>query len=178
MHHRRTRAGILTVAGIAAATTATLIATCIASSAHPPEPQKDRSNATASPIKHLVVLFDENVSYDHFFGTYPRAANTDGTRFYAASSTSRNNNLITSGALTSNPTEYYPKRLTPDQALTCDQDHGYGAEQKAENGGAMDKFVQNTSVDSCSGGRCAPPLWCAGSRDVHRHRRARRAGAG
>ena len=30
------------------------------------------------------------------------------------------------------------------QAVTCDQDHNYGAEQKAYNGGAMDKFVENT----------------------------------
>ena len=27
---------------------------------------------TATPIKHLVVIFDENVSFDHYFGTYPK----------------------------------------------------------------------------------------------------------
>ena len=37
--------------------------------------------ATATPIKHLVVIFDENVSFDHYFGTYPNAANTDGNTF-------------------------------------------------------------------------------------------------
>ncbi len=37
------------------------------------------TNDTATPIKHLVVIFDENVSFDHYFGTYPYAANTDGT---------------------------------------------------------------------------------------------------
>jgi len=26
---------------------------------------------TATPIKHLVVIFDENISFDHYFGTYP-----------------------------------------------------------------------------------------------------------
>ena len=26
---------------------------------------------TATPIKHLVVIFDENNSFDHYFGTYP-----------------------------------------------------------------------------------------------------------
>src|SRR5580693_4646534 len=30
-----------------------------------------------TPIKHVVVLFNENVSFDHYFGTYPTAANTD-----------------------------------------------------------------------------------------------------
>ena len=38
---------------------------------------------TATPIKHVVVLFDENVSFDHYFGTYPSAANTDGSPFHA-----------------------------------------------------------------------------------------------
>ena len=33
---------------------------------------------TATPIKHVVVIFQENVSFDHYFGTYPNAANTDG----------------------------------------------------------------------------------------------------
>src|SRR6516225_11656785 len=30
---------------------------------------------TATPIQHLVVIFDENISFDHYFGTYPVAAN-------------------------------------------------------------------------------------------------------
>ena len=38
---------------------------------------------TATPIKHVVVIFDENESFDHYFGTYPYAANTDGTPFVA-----------------------------------------------------------------------------------------------
>ncbi len=31
--------------------------------------------ATATPIKHLVVIFQENVSFDHYFATYPKATN-------------------------------------------------------------------------------------------------------
>ena len=34
--------------------------------------------ATTTPIQHLVVIYQENVSFDHYFGTYPSAANTDG----------------------------------------------------------------------------------------------------
>ena len=44
---------------------------------------------TTTPIKHVVVLFDENVSFDHYFGTYPFAANTDGTAFHAKRGTRR-----------------------------------------------------------------------------------------
>jgi phospholipase C len=157
--HRRPRARLLTTAAVAVGVTATVVAASLAtSSANTPKPQKDRSNDTASPIKHLVVLFDENISYDHYFGTYPKAANTDGTKFYAVSSTPKTNNLVTSGSLTSNPNLYYPKRLTSTQALTCDQNHGYNPEQNAEDGGAMDKFVQNVSVDTCTGAYGAPGL--------------------
>jgi phospholipase C len=34
--------------------------------------------STATPIQHLVVVFQENVSFDHYFGTYPNAANPAG----------------------------------------------------------------------------------------------------
>src|SRR5438132_12805787 len=33
---------------------------------------------TATPIKHVVVIFQENVSFDHYFGTYPNALNLPG----------------------------------------------------------------------------------------------------
>ena len=33
---------------------------------------------TATPIKHIVVIFQENVSFDHYFGTYPNALNLKG----------------------------------------------------------------------------------------------------
>jgi phospholipase C len=113
----------------------------------------------ATPIKHLVVLFDENESFDHYFGTYPFAANTDGTKFQARRGTPAVNGLyskITSNGpvgplLTSNPNAYNPTRLTHSQALTCDQNHGYTAEQKAVNNGKMDQFVQNTETDTCTG---------------------------
>src|SRR5258708_36824327 len=35
-------------------------------------------SSTATPIKHLVVIFDENISFDHYFGTYPHAPNLPG----------------------------------------------------------------------------------------------------
>src|ERR1019366_10591609 len=70
---------------------------------------------TATPIKHVVVLFDENVSFDHYFGTYPQAANTDGSPFHAAKGTSTVNGL-TAALLTANPNSFNPQRLTASQA--------------------------------------------------------------
>jgi len=121
-----------------------------------------RSN-TSTPIKHLVVIFDENVSFDHYFGTYPYAANTDGTTFTAKPGTPTVNGLYTkitkSGPvgplLTSNPNEYNPQRLTPSEALTSDQNHDYLPEQEAVDNGKMDKFVQETESSTPTAG-CAP----------------------
>ncbi|MEV5748873.1 alkaline phosphatase family protein [Actinoallomurus sp. NPDC052308] len=110
---------------------------------------------TATPIQHVVVLFGENNSFDHYFGTYPNAANTDGTKFTAKRRTPRVDGL-TKKLLKDNPNQYDPKRLTHEQPLTCDQDHGYGSEQKAVNGGKMDKFVEYTEKDKCTG---QPPLF-------------------
>ncbi|MFI5587544.1 phospholipase C [Amycolatopsis sp. NPDC051758] len=105
---------------------------------------------TSTPIKHVVVIFGENISFDHYFGTYPDAANTDGTPFQAAHNTPKVNGLDHK-LLTDNPNAYDPKRLTHEQALTCDQNHNYGAEQAAFNGGKMDKFVEKTETDKCTG---------------------------
>src|ERR1700722_5520274 len=114
---------------------------------------------TATPIKHVVVLFDENESFDHYFGTYPFAANTDGSTFHAKPGTPTVNGLyskITSAGpvgplLTSNPNTYNSERLSHSQYWTCSQNHNYLPEQEAEDSGKMDKFVQYTSTEStCS----------------------------
>jgi phospholipase C len=111
-----------------------------------------RSNggATTTPIKHLVVIFQENVSFDHYFGTYPNATNPAGEPQFHASPNTPSVNGLTQQLLTANPNLANPQRLDRSQALTCDQDHAYLDEQKAFNHGLMDQFVQTVS-----GGRCA-----------------------
>jgi phospholipase C len=104
---------------------------------------------TTTPIQHVVVLFDENVSFDHYFGTYPNAANTDGTTFKAKKNTPSVNGL-TSALLENNPNGVNPARLSSAQALTCDQDHADTAEQQAYDKGLADKFPQYTGVATCS----------------------------
>ncbi len=106
---------------------------------------------TATPIKHLVVIYDENISFDHYFATYPKAANTDGTKFTAAKHTPKADNLLNAGLLKNNPNLYAPKRLSNAQAMTCDQNHSYGPEQYAADAGKADKYVENTEVNKCTG---------------------------
>jgi phospholipase C len=51
---------------------------------------------TATPIKHVVVIFQENISFDHYFATYPNAQNRPGeTPFYGRPYTPAVNNLKT-----------------------------------------------------------------------------------
>src|SRR5947209_11680758 len=97
---------------------------------------------TATPIKHFVVLYQENASYDHYFGTYPNALNPPGEPAFTARGNTPAANGLTPQLLTNNPNTTNPVRLDRSQALTCSQVHNYLPEQQAENAGAMDKFVQ------------------------------------
>lgn len=108
------------------------------------------STPTATPIKHLVIIFQENVSFDHYFATYPHAGNLEGERPWAAASNTPNANGLGPTLLTHNPNEYQPVRLSATQALTCDMNHDYTAEQQAEDRGLMDKFVQSTTGSAFS----------------------------
>ena len=124
---------------------------------------------TATKIKHLVVIFGENVSFDHYFGTYPKAQNNSGDPYFvAATGTPAVNNLstpldptnafmpITTGnLLTANATSTNtangtgasnPFRLGPSQAATSDMGHNYLPEQEASDKGAMDLFPKYTGT--------------------------------
>jgi phospholipase C len=118
---------------------------------------------TKTPIKHLVVVFNENRSFDHYFGTYPNAINPEGEPvFEPAKNTQRDiNNLLTSPALLDNNPNATnalngtgaanPFRLDRTQANTADQNHGYTAEQQAFDGGKLDLFPLNTGAATAGG---------------------------
>jgi phospholipase C len=104
---------------------------------HPGSP-----SPTTTPLTHLVVIFQENVSFDHYFATYPVAANPAGEPGFTAAPSTPTVNGLSSALLTANPNAAQPFRLDRSQAQTCDQDHNYTDEQKAFDGGLMDKFVE------------------------------------
>src|ERR1700754_1344174 len=117
---RRGRSGVGRGAAVAAA--AALVALGgAAAPASAASAAKSNDAKTTTPIKHVVVIFDENISFDHYFATYPNAANTDGTTFVASPKTPKVNNLASAKLLKKNPNQYAPQRLSPSQALTCDQ---------------------------------------------------------
>ena len=91
-------------------------------------------------IEHLVVIFQENQSFDAFFGTYPAAANPPGQPRFRARRGTPSVNGLTGPLLLFNPNSSNPFRIDRSQAYTCDQDHEYTAEQRARNGGLMNQF--------------------------------------
>jgi len=109
--------------------------------------------STTTPIKHVVVIFQENVSFDHYFATYPYAANPSGEPAFHPAQGTPSVNGLTPALLSNNPNMANPSRLDRAQAMTCDMDHDYTAEQRAADGGLMDRFVQETGAHS---GACDP----------------------
>src|SRR5580698_10996537 len=73
---------------------------------------------TTTPIKHLVIIFQENETFDHYFGTYPNALNPPGEpRFVPAVDTPSVNGL-TEALLNFNPNGINPFRYDRSQAYT------------------------------------------------------------
>src|SRR5262249_14494020 len=106
------------------------------------EGRDGRNGDDESPIRHVVVIFQENVSFDHYFATYPNAANTDGSPFVAKPGTPLVNGLFPGGLLDHNPNSTQPFRLSASQAVTCDQGHGYKQEQQSYAAGSMNRFPE------------------------------------
>jgi phospholipase C len=108
------------------------------------------------PIQHIVVVFNENISFDHYFGTYPVALNPKGEPPFRAKPGTPTVNGLNNALLTFNPNlnpangtaASNPFRLDRSQAVTTDQDHDYTAEQQAFDSGLMDLFPTFTGGNS------------------------------
>ena len=125
---------------------------------------------TATPIQHVVVIFQENISFDHYFATYPNATNPGGEPRFIAQPFTPSINGLTPALLSSNPNflnaannnskmnsvPANPFRLDRSQAATSDQDHDYTPEQMAFDNGLMDLFP--LSVGTAGPPPGAPPV--------------------
>jgi len=118
--------------------------------------QAEQNSSTATPIKHVVVIFGENISFDHYFGTYPNALNPHNEPRFVAAPNTPSVNGYTDALLHNNPNllnkagnaagAINPFRLDRSQAATADQDHDYGPEQQAFHAGLMDSFPEFTGT--------------------------------
>jgi phospholipase C len=139
----------------------------------------DRDFPTTTKIKHVVIIFQENASFDHYFATYPVARNSDGTNFVSRDDTPNVNGLTdgndkfpervriglhdfntnmpapggSSPVLVPDPNGgANPFRMTPAQIVTCSNNHDYMGEQNAADSGFMNQFPQqnNSNGAGCS----------------------------
>jgi phospholipase C len=117
--------------------------------------QTTSSSGTTTPIKYVVVIFDENISFDHYFATYPRALNLSGEPAFTAAENTPAVNGLWPNLLTTNPNSTKPFRLDRSMETTCDNDNHYADEQKAYNSGLLNKFPENTSATTAG---CTPAL--------------------
>ena len=123
----------------------TALTTALGPSVSPALAASEHHNA---PIQHLVVIFNENISFDHYFGAYPVALNPHGEPQFHALPGTPTVNGFTNALLNFNPNlnpangsgATNPFRLDRSQAATADQDHDYTPEQMAFDMGAMDLF--------------------------------------
>jgi phospholipase C len=138
----RWMASLLLAANLAAVTPGTTFAA----------PGNSNGGTTTTPIKHVVVIFQENISFDHYFGSYPNATNPKSEPKFKAKAGTPTVNGLTQGLLEHNnnsdktPTLYQPVRLDRSQNYTCDQNHDYTPEQQAFDSGLMDKFPEFTAT--------------------------------
>src|ERR1700761_803119 len=84
-------------------------------------------SGTKTPIEHLVVIFQENISFDHYFGTYPYALNPPGEPAFQAIPGTPGVNGLSGGLMSNNPNRAVvngagatnPFRLDRSQAATA-----------------------------------------------------------
>ncbi len=120
---------------------------------------------TTTPIKHLVVIFQENVSFDHYFATYPNAANPPREPAFHPRPGTPTVNGLSGSLLTHNPNSFQPFRLDRSQELTCNPTPAYAAEIGAYHAGLLDRFPEytvqtaTTNPHRCGSLACRASTW-------------------
>jgi len=113
------------------------------------------NSETTTPIRHIVVIFGENISFDHYFATYPNATNPAGEPKFKAKDNTPTVNGLSGALLNNNPNSLNtgngtgavnPFRLDRSAAATADQGHNYTPEQNAANHGLLDSFPAFTGT--------------------------------
>ena len=149
------RAHVITAALTAVILSSAGAASALASPGSPTASTGNGRSSTATPIKHLVVIFDENVSFDHYFGTYPYAKPTPRVSRCSPPFPAHPPSTASTPAHRGRPAR--PDRCSPitptrrtrsgsaaTQPMTCDQDHGYTAEQASRRPRRRGPYPQNT----------------------------------
>ena len=115
------------------------------------------SGGSLSDVKHVVVLMQENRSFDHYFGTMPGVRGFQDTRSYGSYAggpttspagvpgvfhqTTAGTGFTVGGQSYLDPFELVSNPPTVDGQTTNDITHDWGPQHLAWNNGAMDQFA-------------------------------------
>ena len=102
--------------------------------------------STKTPIKHIVIVFQENRTFDNYFATYPFAENRPGETPFIAEKNTPSMNGLTKALTTNNQNLVQPYRVSPGQSSEVDPGHDYTPLQQACHKGLMDRFVEATGT--------------------------------
>jgi len=124
-----------------------LVAAALGLGIAPLRPPRAASQSTVAttPVQYLVVIDQEAASFDHYFANYPVAANSQGEPSFDGIGVTPAVNGLTAALVTRNPNSAAPFRLDRLQAYTCAQSARYDDEQRAYDGGSLDRFVEATT---------------------------------
>ena len=108
-------------------------------------------SGTSTPIKHLVVIFQENVSFDHYFGSYPKALNPAGQPRFIAKPGTPAVNGYTDGLLYNNP-----NALNTGNGNGAANPFRLDASRSRDSGGTgLGLAIVKACVEACQGTVCA-----------------------
>lgn len=110
---------------------------------------------TTTPIKYLIIIYQENRPFDHLFGTYPHSTN------FTVRPNTPTINGFDPGLLYNNQNGINPFKLESLNPL--DPNHKMSALQYSMNQGLMDRFIEasndNSSVMGYYDGDTVTALW-------------------
>jgi len=125
---------------------------CRRSFSAPPAPAARREARDPDADRAVIVLFQENISFDHYSPPIP-SREPAGRAGLSCRTGHADGQQPDRGAGGVQSQHRQPFRLSPREAATCDMDHGYTAEQRPSMR-ADDKFVEYTTPGLAEG--CDP----------------------
>ncbi|MGZ3424216.1 MAG: alkaline phosphatase family protein [Polyangiales bacterium] len=101
------------------------------------------ASTVASNIKHVILIVQENHTFDSYFGRYCTAAP-------GSNPTCNTGPACCEAAPATEPGGKSPTSLTDAQNAAYDPNHSQACELSEIDGGKMDRFTAGSSVSSCS----------------------------
>ena len=102
-------------------------------------------------IEHVVILMQENRSYDHYFGSYPKGRGFDDHPKGEFGTFAQKDQFRRAASPAGVLLPWHLDTATMDAACTADISHEWNAQHASWNNGAMDRFVESRLLPRVTG---------------------------